>query len=73
MNMGRDKRLLRNIYYERFVMKRYIRMGEAEKNIFSVMQQLQNGPLKRLERRNCPEMGLRRHTKKKNLVRSHTD
>ena len=38
MYMGRDKRLLRNIYYERFVMKRYIRMGEAEKNIFSVMQ-----------------------------------
>ena len=34
--MGRGILLLRSVYYKPFVMKRYITMGEIEKNVFSV-------------------------------------
>ena len=43
--MGRNMRLLRSVYYKLFITKRYIKVGEIEKNLFSITLLL-NGPFK---------------------------
>ena len=52
--MGRDMHFLGSAYYKLLVTKRYIRVGEVEKDIFSVTSLL-NGPFKwDIERRYWP-------------------
>ena len=45
--MGRNMHFLRSAYYNLLLTKRYIRVGEVEKDIFSVTSLL-NGPLGRI-------------------------
>ena len=67
--MGRNIRLLRSVYFEPFVTKRYIKVGEVEKKAFLALRNYWIIPLKEyrkedIETRNWPEIGLRRHTEK---------